>query len=352
MKGIVMLRNIFIFLVVSSIGTAFAENKDIFKLTPDDEGRISKVFITNIRAGVGDKNASHASTELYKFVINKISASSASEREDYEISYINYLERLYQRAFNAALAKLPADKQTEILKREKDWQQKVVNSTVYKIRCPYSGISSFSTASQSRHIRLYHNRAQYWECSPERRAEIDRFQGLQIRSICGDVPVEYNELRRRTPLKLHGEPISPKEKNYIEDIATLPLDFCREVEIGSDVYQIAVVIPNNDVSGERSTQGYERIVVIWKNRQYHALYYLPHHADIWELKIKGSQLSVKYFQIDEFGKRDKRKKNPQQTFTVDFTYEIYAPVKITNWLDYYTDGLGNFHHSDCCKDKF
>ena len=323
-----MLRNIFIFLVAAATWTVFAENKDIFKLTPDDEGRISKEFITNIRAGVGDKNASHASTELYKFVINKISASSASEREDYEISYINYSERLYQRAFNAALAKLPADKQTEILKREKDWQQKVVNSTVYKIRCPYSGISSFSTASQFRHIRLYHNRAQYWECSPERRAEIDRFQGLQIRSICGDVPVGYNELRRSTPLKLHGEPIDPKEKNYIEDIATLPLDFCREVEIGSDVYQIAVVIPNNDISSERSTQGYERIIVIWKNRQYHALYYLPHHADIRELKIKGSQLSVKYFQADEFANRSKRKKNPQQTFTVDFTYEIYAPVKI------------------------
>jgi len=347
-----MLRNIFIFLVAAATWTAFAENKDIFKLTPDDEGRISKEFISNIRAGVGDKNASHASTELYKFVINKISASSASEREDYEISYINYSERLYQRAFNAALAKLSADKQTEILKREKDWQQKVVNSPEYKIKCPYSGISSFSTASQFRHIRLYHNRAQYWECSPERRAEIDRFQGLQIRSICGDVPVEYNELRRSTPLKLHGEPISPKEKNYIEDIATLPLNFCREVEIGPDVYQIAVVIPNNDVSGEHSTQGYERIVVIWKNRQYHALYYLPHHADVMELTITGTQLSIKYLQIDEFGKRNKRKNNTEQTFTIDFTYEIFAPLKLTNWLDYHMDGLGNLHKRYCCKDEF
>ena len=97
--------------------TAFAIGADVFKITQEVEGMISKEFITNIRAGVGDKNASHASTELYKFVTNKISTSSGSEREDYEISYINYSERLYQRAFNAALAKLPADKQTEILKR-------------------------------------------------------------------------------------------------------------------------------------------------------------------------------------------------------------------------------------------
>ena len=346
-----MFKILFSVLVALFVGIGCTENNGVFKLTPDDEGKISKDFIANIRAGVGDKNASRASMELYKFAINMI-LNSAREREDYQVSYINYLERLYKRAFNAALAKYPANKQAELLKIENDWKQKVVNSPEYKIKSRYAGISSFSTDSRFRLIRLYHNRAQYWECSPERRAEIDRFQGLQVRCICGNVPVEYNELRRSTPLKLHGEPIDPKEKNYIEDLATLPLDFCREVKIGSDVYQIAVLIPNDDVSGERSTQGYERVIVVWKNRQYHALYYLPHHADILELKINGSQLSVKYVQIDEFDNRDKRKKNPQQTFSVDFTYEIYAPVKITNWLDYYTDGLGNFHHADCCKNKF
>ena len=352
MKIIVMLRNIFIFLVAATTWTAFAENKDIFKLTPDDEGRISKEFITNIRAGVGDKNASHASTELYKFVTNKISTSSGSEREDYEISYINYLEHLYKKAFNTALAKFPPDKQAEILKREEQWQQKVVKSPIYKVKCPYSGITTFSTESNSRYIRLYHNRTQYWECTPKRRAEIDRFHGLLVRCICGILPIEYNELRRLTPLKLQAEPLNVKEKIYIEDIATLPLDFCRETKVGNDIYQIGLLIPNNDICSERSTQGCERIILIWKNRQHHALYYLPHHADVRELKISGTQLAIKYFQIDEFDNRNKHKNNPEQTFSIDFTYEIYAPVKLTNWLDYYMDGLGNLHQPDCCKDNF
>lgn len=268
-----MFKNIFIILSLLAGSAAFAATANVFQITPEDEGMISKEFMANIRAGIGDKNASHASAELYKFVINKISTSSCSEREDYEIGYINYLERLYKKSFYDALAKLPPDKQTEILQREKLWQQKAVTSPVYKVKCPYSGITIFSTKSNFRHIRLYHNRTQYWECSPKRRAEIDRFQGLQIRYVRGNLFVEYNELRRITPLKLHAEPLDAKDKNYIEDIATLPLDFCRETKVGSDVYQIALLIPNNDVCTERSTQGYERIVVIWKNRQHHALYY-------------------------------------------------------------------------------
>ena len=78
----------------------------------------------------------------------------------------------------------------------------------------------------------------------------------------------------------------PRKRNYIEDIATLPLDFCRETKVSDDIYQIGLLIPNNDICSERSTQGYERIIVICKNRQ--------HHADVLELKISETQLAVKY----------------------------------------------------------
>ena len=98
----------------------------------------------------------------------------------------------------------------------------------------------------------------------------------------------------------------PRKRDYIEDIATLPLDFCRETKVGDDIYQIGLLIPNNDICSERSTQGYERIIVICKNRQ--------HHADVLELKISETQLAVKYFQIDEFDNRNKRKNNPEQNF--------------------------------------
>jgi hypothetical protein len=43
-------------------------------------------------------------------------------------------------------------------------------------------------------------------------AEIDRFQGLHVRCICGILPIEYNELRRLAPFKLQAEPLNAKEK--------------------------------------------------------------------------------------------------------------------------------------------
>ena len=348
-----MFKKIFLTLAAVSASAAFS-GEDVFKLTPADKHRISKEFIANIRAGVGDKNASHASTALYKFVLNKISNTDRDESEDYMIGYLNYQERLYKRAFAKALAQAPVASQAQMLKDENAWKQQLLKAPVYKVKNSDTGEpDTFSVQDRVRDMRLFHNRTQYWEASPERRAVLDRFNGLQITCVYGPVTVKWNEVRRITPfLEFQGTPIDPKTQTYIEDIATLPLEFCRETKVNNDVYQIAILIPTNDVCSERSTQGYERVIVIWKNRTYHALYYLPHHAEIKELTLKGPRLSVKFVQIDEFFNRDKRKQNPTQTFTVDCTYKIFAPLKITNWLDYYTDGLGNHHKHDCCKGKF
>ena len=349
-----MYKKLFIALAAMSLPAVFSGDADVFKLTPADNYRISKEFIANIRAGVGDKNASHASTALYYFVLQKISDSDREEREDYMIGFLNYQERLYKRAFAKALAQAPVARQAQMLKSEKEWQEQLLKTPVYKVKNSYTGEpDTFSVKDQFRDMRLLHNRTQYWEAAPQRRALIDRFNGLQINCVYGPVTVKWNEVRRITPfLEFQGTPIDPKDKTYIEDIATLPPDFCREIKAGNDIYQIAALIPNNDVCSERGTQGYERVIIIWKNKKFHALYYLPHHAQIKDLAIKGTQLSVTYTQLDEFFNRDKRTKNPTQTFTVDFTYEIFAPLKITNWLDYYTDGLGNHHAIDCCKGKF
>ena len=346
-----MIRKIIVALIALTGAMVCAGSDDVFKITAADEGMITKEFISQIRKGVGDKKASCASAELDRFVRKQLMNSSGVDRKDIEIYYINYLERLYKKAFNAALSQVPADKKAEILNHEKVWQQKMFDTPEYKLRSSYSDDYTFTVSSQLRYIRLYRNRTRYWECSASRRAEIDRFQGLRVRCIYGEIPIEYNELRRITPLALHGEPVDSKNKTYIEDLATLPIEFCREIKVGKDLYQIGILIPNNDVCSERSTQGDERIVAVWKNREYYACYYLPNHADVRELEVKGTQLYVTYFQVDEYHNRSKRKNNPKQVYKADFTYEIYAPVKITNWLDYYMDGLGNIHKADCCKNR-
>ena len=343
----VLAAGLIVILTVPS-GKSFGKKSEIFQLSKDDEFKISKEFITKIRSAVGDRNASRASSELYKYVLGQIYTASVEEREDFEVSYINYLDRLYKQALNAALEKMSPGEKSVILKKENEWEQNLVESYDYEIKDKNGDCVFGCVAARLRHIRLVHNRAKYWECSPERRAEIDSFQGLKIRCISGEHPVEFNELRRVTPISLHAEPVNSKEKTYIEDIASFPLDFCRARKVGNDIYHIGILIPNNDISFERSTQGYERILVIWKNRQFYAHYSLPVHAEIRSLEISGTRLTVKYIQTDEFSNRDKRKNNPEQTFTIDYTYEIFAPVKITNWLNYFMDGVGNIHKNNCC----
>lgn len=341
-------------LLVFSIGLFAAETEsDLFRITPKDEGMITKEFIAVIRAGVGDEKASYASEELDDFVLHLMGkANNRIAYEDAKCYYLNYLERLYNKALKVAAQDLPPKKRAELLRQEKEWREKGPTDYDYEIKYD-DGHSVIDIDPRDRHIRYYRNRTRYLECSPERRAELARFHGLRVRYVRGDsLPIEYNELRRVTPLDVLASNDQTRGKTYVEDIATLPPEFCREVKIGNDLYQMGILIPTNDSSGERSTQGYERILVIWKNREHHAHYYLPHHACLREVKVHGTQISVRYLQSDDFLSTVKRNKNVEQTFTIDFTYMIYAPVKITNWLDYYMDGLGNIHVSECCKGKF
>ena len=327
---------------------------EYFRISPADKGMITQEFIARIRAGVGDERASRASNELDDFVRHMIGeAKNRIEYNELRCYYLNYLARLYDKALKAAADALPPKERAQLLRQEKEWEEKGPTDYDYDILYSDGRTPVINVDPLDRAIRYYRNRTRYLECPPERRAELSRFHGLTVRYVRGNyLPIEYNELRRVTPLDVLESNKQTKEKTYIEDIASLPPEFCREVKIGDDLYQMGILIPTNDSSGEYSTQGYERILVIWKNREHHAHYYLPHHADIEETVINGSQISVRYRQCDDFLNKIKRERDAEQTFTIDFTYQIYAPVKITNWLDYYLDGLGNIHVGGCCKGKF
>lgn len=326
---------------------------ELFRITEKDRGMISEEFIRQIRAGVGDEKASYASDELDDFVHRLMGkARNRMDYEDVKCCYLNYLERLHDKALRAAAAGLSPRDRAELLRREEDWQKNGCTDYDYEITGS-DGRPAIDVEPRDRAIRLYLNRTRYLESPPARRAELDRFHGLRVPYVRGDsLPLEYHELRRVTPLDVLDSAPQTRGKTYVEDIATLPPEHCREVRIGGDLYQMGILIPTNDVSYERSTQGYERILIVWKNGEHHAHYYLPHHAIVREVKVRGTQISVRYLQVEDFVSDVKREKNVEQTFAVDFTYRIYAPVKITNWLDYYMDGLGNIHAPECCKDKF
>ena len=344
------------FIIVSNVCTGAAEAEiELFRITPEDEGMITREFIAAMRAEVGDEKASYASHELDDFARTWI--ANGKTRQEYEgrkCDYLNYLERLYDKAFRAASQGLSAGERAELLRKEEDWKKYGCTDYDYGI-CDSSGKPLIGIDPRDRHIRLYLNRTRYLECSAERRAELDRFHGLRVPyryAPQGDsLPIEYHELRRVTPLDPFLEDKQALGKTYVEDIATLPPEFCRETKAGDDFYQMGILIPNNDHVCERSAQGYERVLVIWKNRKHHAHYYLPHHALVQEVTVHGTQISIRYLQIDDFVENTRIEKKVGQTFTVDFTYRIYAPVKITNWLDYWIDGFGNLHVDGCCKGK-
>lgn len=352
---------IFAVTLLSGFSPLAAEtDPDLFRITPKDEGMITKEFIAALRAKVGDEKASFASQELDDFAWNWIAnAQTRIEYEDRKCDYLNYLDRLYNKALRAAIRDLPPEDRAELLRKEEDWKKNGCAGYDYSI-CDSTGKSIVGINPRDRYIRLCLNRTRYLECSAKRRAELDRFHGLRVRykyaqgnySQNDSLPIEYNELRRETPLDVEPEDEKTRGKTYVEDIATLPPEFCREVKIDGDLYQLGILIPNNDRVCERSAQGYERVLVVWKNRKHHAHYYLPHHASVQDIKVHGTQVSVRYLQIEDFVNDVRRKKNVEQTFTIDFTYKIYAPVRITNWLDYYTDGLGIIHTPGCCKGKF
>ena len=332
----------------------------LFAITPEDEGKISREFIDKIRAGVGDEKASRASAELDHFVKDEMVTDQMTGFEVNRLysEYINYLERLRQKAIKAAAEKMKPEEREAFLRKEDEWLEKFVNGYEYEIRNP-EGRLIVDIEPLSRKMRIYLNRVRYLESPPERRAELDRFHGLKVRYVRGKLPVEYNELRRETPLAVGFlAPVDEDKyqklagKNYIEEIATMPVEFCREVRIGQDLYQMGMLFPTDDIATERSTWGTEVILVVWRNGEHYSVFYLPNRSIVQEMKVHGSQVSIRYLQQDEHLSENVREKDAEQTYTIDFTYEVYAPVRITNWLNYYMDGLGNIHDDGCCKSRY
>lgn len=341
--------------VVAASRRAAQVDPELFRIGPEDEGRISRQFVARMRAEVGDERASCASAELdaaaWRFIGR---ARTRIEIEDAKCDYCNYLDRLYAKARAAAAKELSPAELAEFLRQEQEWRKRTDESYACDLRYEEDDFPLLAVNVRTRYIRNLRNRTRYLESSRERRAELARFDGLRVNYVLGELPVEFHELRRKVPLDAVHDDRRTRGKFFFDELATLPPEFCREVKVGADLYQLAVLIPNDDISGERSTQGYERILVVWKNREHFATYYLPDHAVVSKLDVRGTEVSIRYRQNDDVDRieRSDRRADAEQTYTVDFTYRIYAPVRITNWLNYYMDGLGNIHRHGCCRGRF
>ena len=177
---------------------------ELFRIAPEDEGMIKKEFITAMRAEIGDEKASYASHELDDFANTWI--ANGKTRQEYEgrkCDYLNYLERLYDKALRAASQGLSAEARAELLRKEEEWKKYGCTDYDYSI-CDQLGKPLLGVDPQDRHIRLCLNRTRYLECSAERRAELDRFHDLRVpyryTPQKDSLAIEYNELRRVTPL--------------------------------------------------------------------------------------------------------------------------------------------------------
>ncbi len=324
------------------------ENDDLFRITAQDDRQLSQEFIDDIIKTLGKKAASHASLELHYCYIYGISdLNRECSYQDNSVYYINYLERLYERACKRLTAKMSHAEKQQFEQAEKEWREK---------GCPVFGENTpqpewLTAPIGEQRIRFLRNRTAYLECSPEQRRAVDKINKLSVRYANGNLPIRFCELQRVTPVDIEKD----DGRTYIECIATLPPDFCHEVKIGNDEYLIGMLIPTNDVASETSTHGYERNLCIWKNGMFHAVHQLPPHCTILSVMSHGADVDVKFVQwsFDEVycQKRDWRKRKTQ-TFTIDFTLQVFAPVKITNWLNYFMDSLGNIHKPDCCKNCF
>lgn len=319
-------------------------DKDLFKIGPEDEGRLSQEFVNDMLATVGEEKASRASLDLHYFWLHRkdYPPKEYHRRDDLDIEYRNYLERLYRQACSRMIHKITPEETREFKRREAQWKRE----GDLRFGEPEPAWISSSPLEQSiRHLR---NHIVYLESSAARQAEIDRFNQLSVRYVRGELPIRYNELRRPTPLNVE----SGTEKKFTEEIATLPPDFCIETAVGGDRYQIGILIPTNDCSSETSTHGIERVIVIWKNGHQFAVHYLPCHSLILKTEVRGCELTVYFKQKSQNGEQHDITKGKTRRFTIDFTYEVYAPVRITNWLNYFMDGLGNIHMPGCCSDRY
>ena len=204
--------------------SATADTPALFQTSNEEGSSPSPAFIAKIRAGVGDEKASYASDELNDFVLHLMGkAQNKIEYEDIKCDYLNYLERLHDKALQDAVRGLPPEAAAEIRRKEAEWKTKCATEYDYDITYEDSGRAVIDIDPRDRFIRLYLHRTRYLESPPERRAELDRFNGLRVRYVRGDtLPIVYTELRRTTPLDAVDDNRQTRGKTYDEDIATLP----------------------------------------------------------------------------------------------------------------------------------
>lgn len=328
--------------IISITGGYEAESsvdKTLFRV---EEGKISQDFFNKIIAEVGEDAASCASLELHEYCMRHAGTLDGLESRDWLIEYQNYLCRLYQQAYEKRLANLPCAERDDFIAAEKAWRK-------YSVQLhPDPQIYN----DYDRHIINIRTRTAYLEASDSCRRAADAINRQSVR--CGgvpDMPIRYHYLERTTPVDLDKD----DGEFYVERIAVVPPDFCREAQIGDDIYQIAILLPTNEISGETSTIGVERNLCVWKNGEFHAVYQLPVYCRVTGIKIHDNEVTVSFIQRsdDEYfcGTEDLRQRKPQ-TMTLDFTLGTYYPVKITNHLNYYQDGLGNLHTPGCCSGKY
>ncbi len=285
-------------------------------------------FIEGATAFLGKNALSCASLDLYYYDAYACYplGEGASSLWDNQRACIRYLEYLYRRAFERELSKLTSAR------------REVLEFDEYEWRCwqPVFGLNTpkpkwICADREEQIIRFVRNRAFYWECHPERRALLTKMNRLPVFYKGGFVDMQYGEVVRERPVDMNDR----AKGTFRESVAFLLPDFCREATVGRDDYQIGLLLPTNDVSGEPASVGRERNLCIWKNGEPHAVHQLPLECTVLSVETHGREVTVKFVQWDtgEIRPGIDWRARKARTLTLDFTLAAYGGICITNWYD-------------------
>ncbi len=298
---------------------------------------------------LGKEAASHASLEFFYY--DRYGYGCENEWWDYDVyhrGFIHYFEYLYELACQRIKAELSKQAREAFENDEFEWKC---------YGCPMFGETTpqpdwMCVRAETQYRRFLRNRVAYLESSPARRQIIDKINRLTVPYVgITQLPIRYCEVQRRTPVSTEKD----EGVFYTECIATVLPDFCHEVTLGNDEYLIGLLLPTNDVFSEPSTWGRERNLCIWKNREFHAVHQLPLECMVLSVQPAGTEVVVTYVQKgseESFFKRIDWRTCKQRTMSFDMRISTFGSIRITNWLDYFMDGLGHIHLENCCKGRF